>query len=114
MRTLPFIRPSPDPRPLTPDPCFSRRLLSIQLLLHLCFDRLDLHTVLLHLKLYVPKNPDVEIRDVYQRKQRNQITAPVVGQQLIAGDDQEPRAHPVAEAVLARKQVEEFAAQQSV
>jgi hypothetical protein len=54
------------------------------------------------------KRAHVDVRDPHQREQGEKIASPIGIKKLEARDDQEDRGYLVAEAVFARKQVEEF------
>jgi hypothetical protein len=79
---------------------------------------LALHVVLFSFNLYalafnVEPQPvedrHVLIRHPDQGKESEQVSAPIREDQFVAGDQKKERRHPVAEAVLAGKQVEELA-----
>src|SRR6185503_13406995 len=51
----------------------------------------------------------VDVGDEHQREERDDVAAPVVEPQVIAGQDQEPDCHVMAEAVFAGEEIEELA-----
>src|SRR5450432_3678768 len=72
----------------------------------------DLDPLLPNVEPQTAKEAHVDVGEPYEREACDQITAPVVEQQLVACDDQEEGGHIVAEAVLTREQVEELARDQ--
>src|SRR5579884_897583 len=81
--------------------------------LHLIFNCIDLHPLLLHAQLDLAKCANVEVRHEYQREKRNQVSPPVVIQELVARDQEKEDGHVVAEAVFAGEEVKELATNQA-
>ncbi len=57
-------------------------------------------------------NTDVLIRDPHEREETEEISAPIRKQKFVTCDDKESECHVVAEAILAGKYVEQFAARE--
>lgn len=65
--------------------------------------------------LYSDPQPTIEthplIGDPWQKKKRNDVSAPIVDEQAKAGQDENTYRYPVAKAVLASKYVKKFASE---
>lgn len=71
---------------------------------------LDFDAVLADIEAQASVDAHVLIGDPDQREERDQVAAPVVEQQLVMGEDEEQSGHVMAEAELAGKEEEKFAA----
>jgi hypothetical protein len=83
--------------------------LSCLALLHRSFFGFDLHLLVLDFEAQSVVDAHVLVRHPDQRKERQDVTAPILKQQLEAGEQQESCGDVVAEAVLTGEKVEELA-----
>jgi hypothetical protein len=72
----------------------------------------DLDSLMLDIQAQARVDTHVLVRNPDQGKPGNQISSPAIVKQLVVGDDQEQQGYIVAEAILARKNIEKFSAKQ--
>ena len=77
--------------------------------LHLVLFAFDLDTLAFDVEPQPVEDRHVLIRHPDQGKEPEQVSAPIREDQFVAGDEKKERRDPMAEAVLAGKQIEEFA-----
>ena len=72
------------------------------------FFSFDFDVLVPNIEAQAVKDTHVLIGDPDQRKEGYQVTAPVLVQQLVAGDHEEEKSDVVAETIFAGEKVEEF------
>ena len=86
--------------------CGSRRF---GLALHFLLFAFDLNALAFDVEPQAVEDRHVLIRHPDQSEEPKHVSAPIWKNQFVAGDDEEERRHPVAEAVLAGEQIKELA-----
>jgi len=73
---------------------------------------MDLHLLVLDIQTQMVIDAHVLVRHPHKRKERNQVTAPVLVQQFEASKNQKRRRNIMAETVFTCEQVEELSSRQ--
>jgi hypothetical protein len=73
-------------------------------------DSLNGYSFVLDVEPQAREESHIKIRHPYQREKRDDVSPPVIKEQLVTRDHQENGRHVVTETVLASKQVEELSA----
>jgi len=81
------------------------------LLLDILLFNFQFHSFALDVESQAVVNAHIDIRNPYQREDREQVAAPIRIEQFEPREDQEKNCHVVTEAKLAGKEIEEFSLQ---
>src|SRR5438105_11895359 len=77
-------------------------------LLHIFFPSFDLYLLTLDVETKAVVDAHVLIRNPHQGEQREQISAPILIEQLVASDDQKQNYYVVAKAIFTGEKIEKF------
>src|SRR6266446_2455682 len=77
-------------------------------LLHIFFPSFDLYLLTLNVETKAVVDAHVLIRNPHQGEQREQISAPILIEQLVASDDQKQNYYVVAKAIFTGEKIEKI------